>query len=158
DREHAPLVDALATFERNELPSRFEQWLTVAQPVAPEWLLVDVQSSKSDGGAAFARQDDGSYLVSGKNADHDIYTLVVHTKRAGITSVRVEALADPSLPKSGPGRAANGNFALSDFQLWAAASDDDGPGAPVKLVRPRASFEQATLPVAAAIDDNKTSA
>ena len=39
----------------------------------------------------------------------------MQTDLTGITAIRLEALADPSLVKGGPGRATNGNFALSDF-------------------------------------------
>ncbi len=159
DREHAPLAEALAKFETEELPGRFDKWLSSdARPVAPKWLVVDAQSTKSDGGATFTRQPDGSYLAGGKNASSDVYTFVVQTKLKGITAIRLDALADSSLPKSGPGRAANGNFALSDFQLWAAPRGTEAPGAPVKLVNPKATFEQAGLPIVSSIDDNKMSA
>ncbi len=159
DAEHAPLAAALATFEQEQLPGRFEAWLAKGADVTPpKWLIVDAESAKSDGGASLTRQEDGSYLVSGKNASHDVYTFVVQTKQKGITAVRLDALADPSLPKGGPGRAPNGNFALSDFQLWAAPMGTPSPGAPVKLVNPKATFEQDKLPIAAAIDDNKMTA
>jgi hypothetical protein len=45
---------------------------------------------------------------------------VAHTEATGISAIRLEALADPSLVKGGPGRAGNGNFALSDFRLTIA--------------------------------------
>ena len=159
DRDHAPRVEALAKFEQEQLPSRFDGWLAQdAKAVAPKWLIADVQSTKSDGGATFTRQEDGSYLASEKNAGHDVYTFVVPTKQTMITAVRIDALAHESLPKHGPGRAPNGNFALSDFQLWAAPAGSPAPGAPVKLANANASFEQKDLPVAAAIDDGKTTA
>jgi cytochrome c553 len=159
DREHAPLAEALAKFEGQELPSRFDAWLAKdLKPVAATWTLVELESTKSDGQATFARQEDGSYLVSGKNPSHDVYTLVVQTKAKGITAVRLEAIAHESLPKVGPGRAPNGNFALSDFQLWAAPQGAQAPGAPVKLANSKATFEQKGFPAAAAIDDNKLTA
>jgi hypothetical protein len=159
DREHAPLAAALAKFETEELPDRQEKWLAGdVRPVAPKWLVADVASTKSDGGATFAKQADGSYLASGKNASSDVYTFVVPTRLKGITAVRLDVLADPTLPKNGPGRAANGNFALSDCQLWAAPQGSETPGAPVKLTNPKATFEQAGLPITSAIDDNKMSA
>ncbi len=128
ERDHAPLAEALASFESQELPARRDAWLAKDfKPVTAKWLIVEPQSSKSDGDATFARQEDGSYLASGKNASHDVYTFVVSTKAQGITAVRLEALADESLPKGGPGRAPNGNFALSDFQLWAAPQGTAGP-------------------------------
>src|SRR5205814_2079624 len=115
-------------------------------------------------GTTFAKQDDGSVLVSGKNPVYESYTFVTHTELTGITAVRLDALAHPSLVKGGPGRAANGNFALSDFRVTATASGASGlnPEArkPQKLVlrNPRATFEQKGLPIAAAIDDDEKSA
>jgi hypothetical protein len=158
DRDHAPLAAALAAFERDELPGRFDHWLADATPAAPKWLIAEPQSQQSEGGAKFARQEDGSFLVSDKHAETDVYTFVVETRLAGITAVRLDALTDPSLPKGGPGRASNGNFALSDFQLWAAPLGSPQPGAPLKLVAPKATFEQEGLPISAAVDDNKTTA
>ncbi len=159
DRQHAPLVEALAKFETEQLPSRVEEWLaTNTEVTPPTWLLLDAASTKSEGGATFKRQEDYSYLVEGTNASHDIYTFTVNTPLTGINAVRLEALADPSLPKNGPGRAANGNFALSDFQVWAAPAGVQAPVAPVKLVNPKVTFEQQGLPVTSAIDDNQKSA
>jgi len=159
DAQHVPLVEALTRFEADQLPSRHEEWLAkTTEFVSPKWQVVDVSGTKSEGGATFALQADGSYLASGKNASQDVYTFTVPTDRQGITAVRLDVLADPSLPKNGPGRATNGNFALSDFQVWAAPAGTPSPGAPVKLVKPQATFSQDKLPVASAIDDNKMSA
>jgi len=145
--------------ESEERPGRVDARLaTNVQLVAPKWLVVEATNIKSEGGATLTLQDDGSYLAAGTNASHDVYTFTVTTARQGITAVRIEALADASLPNGGPGRAANGNFALSDFQLWAAPTGAAGPGSPVKLVTPKATFEQKGLPAASAIDDNKKSA
>ncbi|MEX0675949.1 MAG: PSD1 and planctomycete cytochrome C domain-containing protein [Pirellulales bacterium] len=159
DEAHAPLAAQLQKFENEQLASRFETWLAGGvKNVMPTWLVLDPADTKSDGGAKFEKRDDRSLLVSGTNASHDVYTIVVPTTVKGITAVRLEALADESLPKGGPGRADNGNFALSDFQLWAAPAGTSGPGAPVKLVNPKVTFEQQGLPIASTIDDNKKSA
>src|SRR3712207_7146020 len=37
-----------------------------------------------------------------------------------ITGIRLEVLADPRLPQNGPGRAKDGNFVLTEFELKAA--------------------------------------
>jgi mono/diheme cytochrome c family protein len=159
DRDHQPLIEALARYESEVQPALFEAWLAKnVPPAAPRWLIVGVDAVKSDGGATFATQEDLSYLVKDKNPASDTYTLVVNTRRKNITGVRIEALSDPSLPQGGPGRASNGNFALSDFQLWAAPMGTEGPGAPAKLANPKATFQQDKLPVVAAIDDNKKTA
>ena len=87
----------------------------------------------------------------------DTYTFVVKTKMKGITSVRLEALAHPSMVRGGPGRAVNGNFALSDFKLTCAPLAG-GKASPVKIAKARATFEQRGLPVAATIDADPRSA
>ncbi len=159
DRDHAPLVAALKQFEDEQLASRLETWLASdIKEVMPTWLILEPTAMSSDGGAEFEKLPDSSVLVKGKNAETDVYTFVVPTKVASITAIRLESLAHESLPKQGPGRADNGNFALSDFQLWAAPPGTTAPGAPVKLVSPKATFKQPGLPIAATLDDNKKTA
>jgi hypothetical protein len=158
DREHAPRVAALDRFEKQELPARLEQWLkTDAKPPQPKWLVLTLESLKSQGGASFTNLGDGSYLAGGKNPKVDTYTFVARTPIENITAVRLEALSHSSFVKNGPGRAANGNFALSDFRLTIAPLDGKAAPVEVKLVHPKASFEQKGLPIAAAIDDDKKS-
>jgi hypothetical protein len=162
DRQHAPLVAARDRFEKEQLPPRLEQWLKVApRPPQPRWLVLEPVRFTSKGGATLTRLDDGSFLASGQNAPFDTYTFVAHTPMKGITAVKLEALAHATCPKGGPGRSNRGNFALSDFRLTAAPlSGLGGSPAPVavKLVNPRATFEQKGLPITAAIDDDPKSA
>jgi hypothetical protein len=164
DAEHAPLAGALEAFEKQELPALFETWLAerVKKPgPPPTWVLAEVVQARSPGGAQLQRQPDGSFLLSGNNPQFDTYTLVIQTKLRGITALRIEALADPSLPHGGPGRAANGNFALTDVRLTIAPliAKPGGNQEPqsVQLTDPRATFEQAGLPIAAAIDGDPKS-
>ncbi|MBI3882473.1 MAG: PSD1 domain-containing protein [Verrucomicrobia bacterium] len=161
DAEHAPLAGALLKFEREELPGRFAKWAASA-PAVPEfdWLVLDGVAAKAkEEGVTFTRKDDGSLLVTGANPDQDSWTFTAPAVSGSITAVRLEALADASLKKKGPGRADNGNFSLSDFLVTAKSADGKGKAAPVKLVRPRATFEQnqTSLSVASSIDTNKTS-
>ncbi|HTI49921.1 MAG TPA: PSD1 and planctomycete cytochrome C domain-containing protein [Planctomycetaceae bacterium] len=168
DTEHEPFAAALKKFEAEQLPQRFEAWEKngVGDRAKFPWIVLDPNSLKSDGGATFKKLPDGSILAGGPNAKFDKYTFVVNTKLTGITGIRLEALADPSLVKGGPGRADNGNFDLTDFQVTIApainpASRGGNPpdSSPVKLPlkSPRATFEQPNLPIAAAIDDNDKS-
>jgi mono/diheme cytochrome c family protein len=158
DRELRKRSDALATYERDELPRKFAHWLSEAHSAdAPRWQVLDINEYKSAGGASLSRQADGSILASGANPDHDKYTFVARTQAQGITAIRVEALAHPSFVKNGPGRAPNGNFALSDFRVTAAPIQG-GKSVTVNLVNARATFEQKGLAVASAIDRDKLSA
>jgi hypothetical protein len=166
EKEHAPLVEALGKYEREELPGRLAQWAKTdrkKEKEEPAWVMVDITDSASAGGANFLKLQDGSLLTSGANAQFDTYTLVAETSVQNITALRLEALAHSSLPKGGPGRAANGNFALSNvrvsIQPLTADGGRRGGGKPteVKLVRAKSTFDQQGLPVTSAIDADKKS-
>lgn len=158
-QSHQPLVDALAAYERDTLPGQFERWLKEQaerpqpEPASP-WVLLDLVDFQSRGGATFRRLDDGSVLAEGKNPDSDTYTFTAVTELQGIRSIRLEALADPSLVKLGPGRAANGNFGLGSFRVTAAPISGAGQPVELKLVNPRADFQQnsGNLSIAASLD------
>jgi mono/diheme cytochrome c family protein len=160
DTEQRKLAEALSNYERDQLPKEFERWLAAArkEPKASRWQVLDLVEFKSAGGATLTKQRDGSLLGSGVNPEHERYTFIAHTHVQGITAVRLEALSDPSLVHSGPGRASNGNFALSDFRLTAAPLQGGQNPVPIKLLNPRATFEQKGLPAAAAVDGDKRSA
>ena len=82
---------------------------------APEWSVLKPIEMKSEGGATLALQPDGSILASGANPDLDAYTITAEPGVRNITTIRLEALPDASLPESGPGRA--GNFHLAEIEL-----------------------------------------
>jgi mono/diheme cytochrome c family protein len=158
DAQHAPLVAAHAKYEADVLPGLLDAWLARGvAPARPTWMIVAPSALTSKGGATFTRQADGSYLASGTNSDTDEYRLEFSAALGPVTAIRIEALADGSLPKSGPGRADNGNFGLCDARLTIVPADASATATAVKLTRPRADFEQAGLPVAAAIDDDPKS-
>ncbi len=159
DAAHAPLVEALDRHERVESAARLDEWLKNQEhnTTAATWLVLDTFDAHAQSRATFKRLDDDSLLVEGPNADADTYTIHARTNRSGITAVWVEALAHESLKSRGPGRAENGNFALSDFKLHVRPLEGEAEPVAVSLVNPRATFEQNGLSVAAAIDgDAKT--
>ncbi|HTN76193.1 MAG TPA: PSD1 and planctomycete cytochrome C domain-containing protein, partial [Pirellulaceae bacterium] len=161
DREHAPFVAAVAKFEKEQLPARLAAWEKEhgQEVVTAKWQVQDIAESKSSGGATLTKQDDGSLLASGTNPPFDAYTFVVNTKLRDITGVKLEALAHPSFVKGGPGRAGNGNIALTDFRVTAQPADGSAPPVEVKLQNAQATFEQKpSLLVAFAIDGDKKSA
>ncbi|MBS0204011.1 MAG: DUF1549 domain-containing protein [Planctomycetes bacterium] len=162
DAAHAPYVQAVRDYEARQLPGKFAEWQAKRDPVVenPTWLIPAGIQFKSNGGATLTQQADSAWLASGTNPANDHWTVTFETKVRDVRAIRLEALAHPSLPKSGPGRAGNGNFALSDFAVTIrpVGAAADVPAQPVKLTDARATFEQKGLPVAAAIDDNPQSA
>jgi hypothetical protein len=109
---------------------------------------------KSGVGATFKLLDDKSISVTGNNGK-DTYTIVADTELQGITGIRLEALADSSLPAGGPGRAQNGNFVVSEFKLSSAPKSDPGKSKPVSLQNPSADFSQESWNITGAIDGNE---
>jgi mono/diheme cytochrome c family protein len=159
DKKHQPLLDVVTKFEKEELPGRLEDWEPTQAAAAvhrSSWIVLDVANPKSNGGATLARQDDGSVLVSGTSPDTDWFTFSAKTELQSITGVRVEALADSTLPKDGPGRAAGGGFVLTDFKVRAKAPKADA-AVQLKLTNPRATSEKKEQPASAAVDENETS-
>src|SRR5207245_622348 len=80
------------------------------------------------------------------------YVVTARTKLTSISAFRLDVLPDPSLPAMGPGRAPNGNFVLSEFQVRVA-----GEGEAVKSVilsKAAATFAQEGFGPQGAIDGN----
>lgn len=156
DAHHGLLVEKLTKFEREQLPGKLAKWEAEGASLAKaaQWLVLDQAEARSAGGATFKKLEDGSFLATDKKPDNDTYTFVIQTDLVGMTGLRLEALTDPSLVKGGPGRADNSNFALTELKVTAAPKNKPDQVQPVKLINPRATFEQKGLPVAASIDDN----
>jgi hypothetical protein len=155
-KAHAPLEAELQKYEQEQLAARLAKWEAEGSVLASQarWLTLDQVDVKSAGGATFKKLEDGSFLANDKKPDNDTYTFTLATDLKDLTGLRLEALADPSMVKGGPGRADNGNFALTEITVQVAPKNDPAKPTRIKLLNPRATFEQKGLPVAAAIDDN----
>ncbi len=161
EKEHGPYVESLARFEAEQLADRFEKWQArrgTERRETTEWVVLEPSKVVSKGGAKFVKQGDGSYLATEKNEKFDTYTITAACDLPKITAVRIEALTDPSLPRGGPGRAGNGNFALTNVALKIGPRYGIGTNFDATLVNAQATFEQKGLPVAATIDPDKKSA
>ncbi len=159
EKEHRPLMEALAKFEKEDLPRRFNAWAK-NPPVDTQqkagWMILDHLQAKSLDGATFSKQADGSFIVGGKNPANDRWVLTAELQATGLNAIRIEALTDKSMKRNGPGRASNGNFALSDIRVFATPKKG-GKKQVVKLINPKATHQQNTggLSVASSIDGDK---
>lgn len=147
----------LAAFVNSQLPDEFRAWLAAANlpDLAAKWEVLTGEISSSDQ-TTYTRLNDGSYLAGGVAPNEEVVTFVAPLY-GSFNSLRIEALADDSLPNRGPGRAGNGNFAL--VRLNVSLTHEDGTTQVVELQSPRATFEQnsTSLAVAAALDDDPIS-
>jgi hypothetical protein len=128
-----------------------EQWeKSLSQTSEIQWTTVEPVTAKSRSGTELKILPDQSILGS-KFAPKDAFTITATTDLKGITGIRLEAIADDSLPANGPGGAPNGNFVLTGFSVAVK-------GAPVvKLVRASADHSQNQFPVANALLGKATS-
>ncbi len=85
------------------------------QPVP--WVTLVPEIFHATEGTSLERLADGSVLASGPVPDKDTYALTFVTGLKEITGFRIDLLTDDSLPLRGPGRAANGNLHLSEFEV-----------------------------------------
>jgi hypothetical protein len=159
--EYANQLDSaqkeLDDFAKQELPGECLAWLAQANvpDLAGKWevLTGDISSSDQTG---YTKLEDGSYLAGATVPNQEVVTFVAPLPES-FQSLRIEAMADASLPHQGPGRASNGNFALCHLRVSLITAK--GAEQTLNLQSARATFEQnsASLAVAAAIDDDPVS-
>jgi hypothetical protein len=73
-----------------------------------------------------------------------------------VTAFRLEVLSDPNLPAQGPGRAANGNFVLTNFRVTVAPKNQPEQSKQLVFSRAAADFSQAGFAVTSAINNSNT--
>ena len=108
------------------------------------WIPLEPVRMEATEGTTLTRLPDGSILASGASPATDTYTIQVDTWPRDFTAIRIEVLPDESLPQQGPGRAGNGNFVLSEFELSMERAEQVEPVAlhKVTLHNATATYEQ----------------
>ena len=114
-------------------------------PTNIEWRVPGEQEFTSKEGAEGEFLTDGSFRVTGKNPDKDVYTLNFQTSAPKITHIQIEALPDTQVGKGGPGRTDHGNFVVTELEL-------EVQGEKVKFASAEADFSQDGFPPEAAFD------
>ena len=112
-----------------ELQDEVSTWEQQYLAQDAEWQILDPIEARSANGADLIKQDDLSLISSGPCPDKDVYTITAQANLETITALRLEVMADPSLPQGGPGRQGNGNLHLTEFVVTAAAGERPGGGA-----------------------------
>lgn len=139
-----------------ELPGKIAAW-EKAQNTSVQWVPLDAASLATSFGAKLTKQPDLSIVASGPK-QRGTYTIVAHTDLKGITAVRLEALPDPNSPRGGPGRAGDGNFVLTEFEVRAAPKSDPKQVAKIGLQKPMADFSQENYDVSLAVNGDTANA
>jgi len=120
---------------------------------AEAWHALTPTEVKSEGGATFARQTDGSWLAGGKNPANDIYTVSAPLAAGDFSALLIEVLPDASLPNQSLGRNGNGNFVLTGVEVEVTA-----PSLPQQIVvdftKAESNYEQKGYEVKAIVEEN----
>ncbi len=106
----------------------------------------------TENGSKYVPQADGSFLATGDSPGRETLVFDCKLDLTKVRALRIEALSDPSLPRGGPGRADNGNFALGN--VTAEIISEGRPSRSIKLGRPAATHQQNgdSLSIAASLD------
>ena len=153
------LKQELAAYESDTLVKEFQKWLDDT-PLDPEttaaWNLMSGKLSSS-ANSQFTLQSDGSLLATGSAPAGEVLTYETEIGVSNAKAIRLEALSHASLPRSGPGRAPNGNFALGDIRIFKVVPGESPQR--IQLARGQATHQQNndSLSVAASLDDNLVS-
>ena len=117
------------------------------------WESLDPASWSTLKGAILNKLEDKSLLVDFSVPANDTYVVTYETTLEKITAIRLETLSHKSLPSNGPGRAENGNFVLTEFEITAELiGDDKVEPRPVTIARAVADHSQEGYSVSDSID------
>jgi len=104
----------------------------------PSWTVLQPARAEALEKVELKALPDGSLLATGPNPEVNTYTLAFDWPGEPITGFRLEALTDDSLADKGPGRAFNGNFVVSELEVFAGETR-------VPLQNATADFEQGDV-------------
>ncbi|MDZ4850408.1 MAG: DUF1549 domain-containing protein [Pirellulaceae bacterium] len=142
---------SIAAFEKT-LPGKFEAFLKEKNNKVL-WHLLPAIASDGPAGTKFEQKADRSILATGKGAK-GIYKIDSLAPRSPITAIRLEALADATLPTSGPGLSNNGNFVVTELELYVTKLGKTDDMRKIKLTKGFTDFDQPSFSAEAAINGN----
>ena len=140
---------AVQAFEAG-LDNKLQEFID-ARRNGPLWLPLAVSRAEANNGAVLVPSGDRSVRASG-SAAKGIYTLNTQPGTAPITAIRLEALTAPDLPGQGPGLPPNGNFVVTELELFAGMADKPAEMRPIKLAKGLTDYDQQGFSAAAVID------
>ncbi len=135
---------------RQGLPDALASW-EAAGSYGSAWHPLDPSEMKASNQAELVLQRDLSIFATGPGGKGS-YEITCRSELGALTGLRLEALADDRLPEKGPGRAGNGNFVVSEIEMFWAPADSPGERKQARLEKARASHSQGSYPVASAIN------
>lgn len=106
------------------------------------WFPLQASALSSTNKDALIPQADRSILAQGK-ADKGVYTVTYDTPLSDITGFRLETLPFKSKKSNGPGLSDNGNFVVTEIQVFASPVKEPKQQTQLKIVDAKADFSQS---------------
>ncbi len=122
------------------------------------WKVLEPAMYSSQQGSILKALLDRSLLSLGRRPDKDTYSVTLQTDLQQVSALRLELLADETLPMNGPGRQDNGNLHLSELRIKLQPVGDADQSVAVSLKSAVADFDQSGWGVANAIDGDPATA
>lgn len=95
-----------------------QAWSKSARELEASWAALVPVAAGADQGTLLEVEADGTVVAGGPAPETETYTIDLELGPGSWTGLALEALPDPSLPGSGPGRSpGNGNFVVSHLTL-----------------------------------------
>jgi hypothetical protein len=135
-----------------EVQDEVRRWESARAAAEALWKPLARVTPSSTSGSTLTAGEGGIVVASGLRPERDDYQVIANPEglASPIRSIRLQVLADPSLPQGGPGRQDNGNFHLTEFEVWNGSKR-------IELARAKADFNQDGWGISAALDgDEKT--
>ena len=141
--------NALKNYKQDN-KANFDNW-RIRQLNGIQWHPIQVTQFESKNATPFEIRPDRSILLKPKQGK-DVYTVTTQTDLSGVSAVRLELLADPSLPGKGPGLAPNGNLVLTEFEIEIAHPDKPDKWEKVTIETGMVNIQQQGFDVAQTFD------
>jgi hypothetical protein len=123
--------------------------------LSAQWQVLTPKSSLSRGGASMRILPDHSIQVEGASPPGDVYEVVARTELTGITAIRLEALVDETRDGNRVGRAANGNFVLTGFEVEATPRARPLDAEQITLRGVSADYSQHNYDISGSLDQDR---
>jgi hypothetical protein len=117
----------------------------------PEWMPLRPSQLAASNGAELRSLEDRSILAEGSK-EKGTYEVTIETQLDSIRGLRLEALPMEDLEGGGPGFPPNGNFVLTELEVFAQPLSGEAQPQSVKIAKGQASFTQAGFNIAQTFD------
>ena len=146
-------VEAKAAIDGFELilPDKLEEFLNKGKN-GTVWRTLMPNRTESSNKAALVPQSDRSVIARG-SSDKGLYTIDTPADASEFNTVRLEALTGTEFKTAGPGLSANGNFVITEFEVFVGMADKPKEMRKIKLTKGLTDYDQPGFSAAAVIDN-----